>query len=519
MTTRALLVLILLFVPSAWFAWDHRDMPNFGYYHDDGLYFSAAKSIAQSGGYRIESLPGAPWQTKYPPLLPAWHALAWWIQPAYPQNLNIAIWLQWIWLPVFAWLAWLLMEQWGFPNFKRWIVVGMIALSPYPLFFSTAILSEIPFGVLAAASLLLLGRGRILPAAILAGLAFLTRTAGIALFLAIPAVLLIEKKRREALQFAAVMAPFVIGWFVFARLQRPPQPLDDLTLYYVDYLGYHLRVFSFSDAHLFLWKNFDFLLQSAGSFLLPVVIAGQIPKITTQVIGVAAIVGAFRLASANPKARYFGAFAAVTVAMLLVWSFPPNERFMLPVLPLLLAGYVVEFSRVADAMRLSFRHKDRSQRVAGYAISAFVAALIAFGVYTQLEVRMTLMPASMERERERARDAQPMYEWIRQNMPADAKFLVAYDTPFHLSTGRRGSYQIVSPAHWYRDESKDAYKAIEPYARANGFRYVVWTPTDRRNDTDPDSQVEAGKILARSPGVKLIREFRNIFLFELVPPR
>jgi hypothetical protein len=518
-TRRDLIVLLLLFIPSAWFAWDNRDMPNFGYYHDDGVYFSAAKSIAQSGSYRIESLPGTPYQTKYPPFLPAWHAMAWLIEPSYPQNLHITIWLQWIWLPAFAICAWLLARQWGFEPYKRWIIVAAIAISPYPLFFSTAILSEIPFGTLVAACLLLLARGRILPAALIAVLAFLTRTAGIALLVSVPAILLLEKKRKEAAQFVAILLPVVIAWFAWAGMHRPAGPLDDLTAYYVDYLGYHLRVFSLADAHLFLWKNFDFLLQSAGSYLLPVVVDGQIAKITTQVFGVAAIVGAARLSWTNPAARQYGAFVAVTVAMLLAWSFPPNERFLLPILPLLLAGYITEFSRVAIAMKKSFRHRDLSQRLAGYTIAAAFAALICFGVYTQLQVRFLSMPASMDKERERARDAQPMYDWIRQNMPADTKFLVAYDTPFYLSTGRRGSYQIVSPGFWYRDQAKDAYKKVEEYARANGFPYIVWTPLDRRNDTDFETQVESGRILAKSSGVKLVREFRNIFLFEVISPQ
>src|ERR1700676_4443500 len=59
---------LLLLLPSAQFAWRNRDMPNFGYLHDDALMFVTAQGIAQGNGYRISSLPEAPYQTKYPPL-------------------------------------------------------------------------------------------------------------------------------------------------------------------------------------------------------------------------------------------------------------------------------------------------------------------------------------------------------------------------------------------------------------------------------------------------------------------
>jgi hypothetical protein len=514
---RILVILALLFAPSAWFAWQNADMPNFGYYHDDGVYFTGAKSLAQSGTYRIESLPGTPFQTKYPPLLPAWHSLAWFIEPRFPENLRVAMLLQWIWLPVLAWLTLILAEQWGFAGYKRWLLVVMLAVSPYPLFFGTAILSEIPFAVLLAACLILLGRGHIAWAALFGGLAFLTRTAGIVLLVSVPAVLILQQRRRQdALRFAGVMLPFVIGWFVWSKLYQV-QAGSDLVTYYVNYLGYHLRVFRWSDAHLFLWKNIDFLLLSAGSFLLPNVFGGLIMKILTQVLGVASLVGAFRLARTNPKAAQYGVFAGLSCVILLLWSFPPNERFLIPLLPLLLAGYIVEFSRIAAAMVKSLRHKDVSQRIAGGLISVAFGAFLAFAVYTQLKVQFEMMPVAMETARLQAAQRLPMYEWIRQHTKPDATFLVAYDSPLHLHTGRRGSYQIIDSAAWYRDEAATAQKSIEAYARANGFHFILWTPFDRRNDSAPEEYIEVGKILAKSPTVRMVREFPNVFLFELLP--
>ena len=50
-----------------------------GVYHDDGIYVSTAKALAEGKGYRLINLPDSPTQTKYPPLYPIFLALIWMI--------------------------------------------------------------------------------------------------------------------------------------------------------------------------------------------------------------------------------------------------------------------------------------------------------------------------------------------------------------------------------------------------------------------------------------------------------
>src|SRR5258708_39392465 len=58
-----------------------------GVYHDDGIYISTAKALADGRGYRLINLPVAPFQTKYPILYPAVLAIIWRLWPAFPDNL------------------------------------------------------------------------------------------------------------------------------------------------------------------------------------------------------------------------------------------------------------------------------------------------------------------------------------------------------------------------------------------------------------------------------------------------
>ena len=85
----------------------------------------AGKALAQSSGYRILSLPGEPYQTKYPPLYPLLLSAAWRIDTIYPANLPIALLLSWLGLPVVLLLAYLWASHRKFPVPINWLVVAL----------------------------------------------------------------------------------------------------------------------------------------------------------------------------------------------------------------------------------------------------------------------------------------------------------------------------------------------------------------------------------------------------------
>src|SRR5207248_9770976 len=105
---------LLALAPSIYLAWQWRTMPHLGFYHDDGIYWVSAKSLAEGHGYRILSLPNQPLQTKYPPLFPALLALVWKVNPAFPANLPLATLFTWLILPVYLWLVRSMLKEYGF---------------------------------------------------------------------------------------------------------------------------------------------------------------------------------------------------------------------------------------------------------------------------------------------------------------------------------------------------------------------------------------------------------------------
>src|SRR6266516_3388177 len=119
---RSLLIFMLLLVPSLTFLWRNRDMPEFGYLHDDGIQYLSAQSIAQGNGYRISSLPENPAQTKFPPLYPLYLSLVWRLNPNFPSNLQQASLFCWATFVVVLALSWVLYKRLGTPDWRLYLL-------------------------------------------------------------------------------------------------------------------------------------------------------------------------------------------------------------------------------------------------------------------------------------------------------------------------------------------------------------------------------------------------------------
>src|SRR5271170_1021353 len=151
-------VFLAALAPSAYLAWSLRSMPHLGFYHDDSIYWVSARSLAMGDGYRIESLPGQPYQTKYPPLYPALLAAIWKLDPQFPQNLPLATLFAWLLLPLFLAALWFLLSEYGFSLRERYVMLLMAALSPVTVVFSFSLMPELLFTALLLTSLILAER-------------------------------------------------------------------------------------------------------------------------------------------------------------------------------------------------------------------------------------------------------------------------------------------------------------------------------------------------------------------------
>ena len=513
------ILLVLLLIPSLAQVWQQRDMPRFGDFHDDSIYYVTAKSLATGGGYRIESLPGEPAQTKYPPLYPLLLSIAWKFDPQFPRNLTIAAWISWLAFPAVMFQLPALFRRLGFSRGRTWLLLVLFAVNPYVALFSTQLLSEMLFLALVLAAMLLIERSIdaettrapafvAVAAGAIGGLAYLTRSAGVVLFVAAMIYLwLTRKRRRTALFFAAGMLPFVAGWTLWSRLHQLPTN-DPSLIYYTDYFRNQLYSLSWSDLHLYVWRNVDSLLWGLGGLIVPKVTGSWLLKILSEVIAVAMIAGIVRMVRRGQGVLY-ATFAAIGAVLLCVCTFPANERLALPFFPLALAGLLVEMEHFFETARVGLRHKDRSQRVAASGLIAVFALILAGALALQIYVGQVFMHDDAEHHRARIAARIPAYDWARTNLPADASVLATEDVMFYLHTGRHAMRASLPPSLWYREDRAGIvnwFTDLKPFALSHGLSYFEFSGPDTSQGVDDEAADAIDKSTRNHPDLKPLYE-------------
>lgn len=519
----AWLFVLMSLAPSAVFLWQHSDLPRFGDLHDDSIYYVSAKSLADGGGYRVQSLPGEPSQTKYPPLYPLLLSLAWHINPQFPGSLPIAAWLSWLALPaIMLQLLWVF-PRLGIADWRAWMLLMLVAVNPYMLVFSATLVSELTYTALMLAAMLLTERAAgqdgvkaAIAAGALAGLAYLTRSAGIVFLVAGPLYLCIRHKRREGMLWACAMLPFVAGWTAWTRMHQVSTS-DPALIYYTDYFRYELYSISLRDLPLFVWRNIDGLLQGIGSLILPNVAGSFILKTMEQVTAVAMIAGVVRMVRRG-RALLYAFLAAGSCAQLVVWHFPPNERFVLPFLPLALAGLMTEMEHLGIMLRAGLRHRDVGQRVVAAGMSLAVAGVLAGAVVLQIYVGQVLLPEQETARRVANKDRVATYDWIRTRLPQDATLLTSEDGLVFLNTGRHAMRRTLPPPLWYREDHAgiiDWMSNFQSFGQEHGLTYFVFSGVDFRQGVTSSDAYAIQEAIRSSPDLSPVYQAESAAVFRL----
>jgi hypothetical protein len=482
-------VFALVLAPSAYLAWTYRAMPHLGFYHDDSLYFVSAKSLAAGNGYRIASLPGEPYQTKYPPLYAALLAIVWKINPNFPSNLPIATLMAWLLLPAYLAMVWLFLKRLNFSGRVEWLLVLVATLSPIAAVFSFSLMPELLFTALLLASVLLaersleLGASRWLPvlAGICGALAYLTKSAALPLLLTAPICFVWRKQLGNAMRFFLAMLPAVIGWqwFVSQHLSRS---WDLVTLYYTNYVGFQIYNVSLDDLPLVIWHNLDAYLMGVGKLLTFDIPVGS--KHLERVIAIAAIAGCVRLARKTRQFQYPLAALAMS-ALLLVWHYTPDQRFVFPMYPLLLAGLWTELANVGAALKTSWKKPAKADRTAAAVGAGLLAALALFIACTTVFGLFKFLPDLFDSYRIALDQRRPAYEWISSNAPQQAT-VFAYDDPvLYLYTGRKSLNMPIPTKLYYREDDAGIDKLLQTipeFARQYNLGYALLMHDDFYRD-------------------------------------
>lgn len=498
-------------------------MPHLGFYHDDSIYWISGRSLATGNGYRIESLPGQPYQTKYPPLYSALLAGIWKLDPQFPSNLPLATLFAWLLLPLFLWALWWLLGEYGFSVRARCVMLLVAALSPVTVVFSFSLMPELLFTALLLGSLILAERAlkpeasEWLPvlAGVLAGLAYLTKSIAAPLLFTVPLCFALRKHYKKAGLFFATMLPAVAAWqwWVARHLSHS---WDLVTLYYTNYVGFQTYNVPLRDLPLVIWYNLDGFLAGAGKLLIFDLPYGS--KALERVVAIAAIAGCVRLAARRRELQYPLAALGMS-AILLVWHFPPDQRFVFPLYPLLLMGLATELSNLLGMLRLTWTKPALADRFAAAGVGAVLAGVAAFAAFCTIFALVHFIPDLFGSYRADFEARRPAYEWIARHAPAGAN-VYAYEDPLvFLYTGHEACHLPIPPKFLYHGDDGGIVKlmgSMADFARGYRLNYLLLTPDDYHRDLNARGTVGLVEAM-RSSSFREVYESNGAAIYRLNP--
>lgn len=502
------------------FLWQQRNLPAFGELQDDGIYASLALSLDQGKGYRIPILPGSPVQTKYPPLYPAVLAKLCDLATNFPLNLQPALLLGAISYSAFLVLLLGLLRSWGLGTPRSLLITALAAINPILIKLSTSIMAEIHFMVLLLATISLTrwsvnrSPNWMIAAGLCASLGYLTRTAAIALLITIPLVLLWQSRPRHATVFVFSVAPAVVAWqsWVFAH---PAVAKDWISLFYNDYSGLEKASVSWHNLAQVVSVNLQALLAAMSELLLLNIFDSFFGSQFSRLLLLAVILGAVRL-SCRSGQWYFLSFSALYCALLLIWHYPSNQRLVLPLLPILLAGLFDGISHLANLLQSSWQSPKASKRVAAacfaFLLSVFGLSLVAF----LLIARFAILPQMYQASLQQTKLLEPVFAQVRSLTPPNATILSDQDTMLHLKTGRF-SYRIIVPPNVLYTRPTAEFKAgFErlPDGAGQPWQFALITQADWSYALPEEDRAEIRRRIATRPDLTVLYQDAFAILYR-----
>ena len=388
-----------------------------GGFNDDAMYLALGRAIATGAGYRSIYLVGAPFHSKYPPLLPAILALCWRIGGSLEMVTALALGINLAACGVAAaMLWWVARARLGIPPalIAAATIVGFL-LDPSVQYF-TLVLSE-PLFILGWASVLVLyehwrsgavdtrRRTAVAIGLTLAACA-LTRGEGVVL---VPAVLLAlaldgATRREWSLAAAGAVLPIALWHGGLALAVRH----EDLPIQ-ANEVGYLQLLLSGSPATVFAGELRTVGLNARGyGAILSTFLSGSptIGRIATATLVIAFVYGAFLL---RRKARALVLSTLITAAVIVAWP-SLQDRLLVPLLPF---TAIVAVYGIHGAIEFLFS-RLAARRVA-QGIVALAGALVL--------MRQVAIRADVRRARDQGRPPPVMTPsaW----MPSNAEFVMS----------------------------------------------------------------------------------------------
>jgi hypothetical protein len=183
--------------------------------------------------------------------------------------------------------------------------------------------------------------------------------------------------------------------------------------------------------------------------------------------------------------RQYPIFAVLFVAVLVLWQYPPDTRFVYPLLPLYIAGLATKLSEVASLAVETWRRKRGADRFAAPFMLSLILLLAAGSLGSTVYGMVGVLPEYFaDRENQRAEMAR-VYAWIAEHTRPDDRFAAYDDALLYLNANRRGYSVPLLPRLVYGQDPAAMPRYISglgQFWREKHVNYVLVTKYDFRRD-------------------------------------
>ncbi len=497
-----------------------------GVYHDDGVYVSTAKALAEGEGYRLINLPGSPSQTKYPILYPALLAVVWKLWPSFPDNLLVMQWLTLLAGAATVGLSYLYLVRFGYCSRRVAVASGLLcATSPVFLYFCTQTLSEIPFALLLVLAVWGLdghisgpskNRSRQLGMGVLLALPFLCRTIGVML---VPAGLVIMQRAGRPVRWLVLGSVMVmLPWVLWTLTGWGTSRQDPVVGYYVDYLGWWAesgallpRMLIFNGLGV-AWSSVS--LGLAGFY--EAVSSLKYPAWPILML----LLGLFPWLIIFSQLRQHRALPWCLVAyILLIWVWPwPPYRFLIPILPFLVSYLLLSISTVLRRVLPLFGY--RILTMVGIVV-VVTANLWLLSSLNQVSQRFSYPYTRVPEEPVSWSSYEDVFAWLRTHSQPDDVIASGLDSMIYIYTGRRAFRPFVGrPAAMFYGQDSPATGTVEELGhilKVSRARYLIHVPMPGFSEEKPFTDL-LDALRAKHPGwltPVYVGEDQRFVIFEL----
>ncbi|MDA0205257.1 MAG: hypothetical protein O3A53_09880 [Acidobacteria bacterium] len=448
----------------------------FGAYHDDTLYFSAAKALAAGDGSVLPNLPDSPAQTKYPPLYPLLLSLVWRVQPEFPENLSWAWSLNLAFGVVLVLASVGVLRRLGSSRKEALGLAAIFALNPYTILWTNLLLSDVLFAALTLLAVLAADRAVVqregsfwswwAAAIVLAWLATTTRTLGVAILGGLFVFAIVNRRYLAGAATCFGVLPLV--WRLLAGSSAggsaPTSPVsgfDQTWLFYTDYVAFWKLSVPSLDV---LWAQVQFngleLLKfpAVNAFLYNAEGMASIYMQTTAIAISAAILHGVYVRAKNCGHSSIHWMAVCYVPFILLWNYTLMSRFWLAFMPLFLVGAAVELRRLTGGIRKVFAQSSQlDQRIAAGFFGLALSALVLNGAWRYaVVVPKGLRSVAAHREKTLAAK-QEAYDWLAHSNETGP--VISYeDALLYLYTGAQGMRPFICSTEPFFRQDEDAMK-------------------------------------------------------------